>query len=102
VYRRFLFPNTGADEEAYHRYEIAPEDFLRAETTAASLELDVIGIYHSHPDHPAKPSDFDLDHALPFYLYAIVSVEHGTAKDLTAWRLKSDRSEFEAEDLDEK
>jgi len=63
------------------------------------MKLDVIGFYHSHPDHAAKPSEYDKDHALPFYSYVIVSVEKGAAKELTTWELSADRKVFLAEDL---
>jgi len=83
--------------EAYHRFEIEPLDFLRAEREAAEEGKDVVGIYHSHPDHPAAPSDYDLEHALPYYSYVIVSVAQGKAKDLKSWRLKDDRRGFAEE-----
>jgi len=57
----------------------------------------VVGFYHSHPDHPARPSAFDLEHAWPFYSYVIVSVEDGAVADMRSWRLRDDRSEFEPE-----
>ncbi|MDR1314458.1 MAG: M67 family metallopeptidase [Deltaproteobacteria bacterium] len=82
------------------RFSIGPEDFLRAEREAARLGLDVIGVYHSHPDHPAVPSEYDLSHALPFYSYVIVSVEGGRAGDMTSWRLAPDRSSFAPEPLE--
>jgi proteasome lid subunit RPN8/RPN11 len=85
--------------EAYHRFEITPTDFLAAEKAAAEAGDAVIGIYHSHPDHPAEPSGYDLENALPYYSYLIVSVAGGKAGRLTSWRLKDDRSRFEAETL---
>jgi len=87
-------PNARDGSETWHRYEIAPEDFLRAEREARSLGLDIIGIYHSHPDHPAVPSEFDLKTALPWYFYAIVSVADGRAAELTNWKLADDGSRF--------
>jgi proteasome lid subunit RPN8/RPN11 len=91
--------NARTDGEAYHRFVITPEDFLRAELIAASRGLDVIGVYHSHPDHPAEPSDYDLEHALPFYSYIIVKIDKGKSSDLTSWQLSPDRSRFDAEDI---
>jgi proteasome lid subunit RPN8/RPN11 len=82
------------------RYLIAPEQFLAAEREARDTGLDVVGFFHSHPDHPARPSGFDLEHAWPFYSYMIVSVEHGQATDMRAWRLAEDRSGFEPETLE--
>ena len=58
------------------------------------------GFYHSHPDHPAKPSEYDKDHALPFYSYAIVSVMKGEPRDLTSWELSADRTVFTQENID--
>jgi proteasome lid subunit RPN8/RPN11 len=86
--------NAREDDEQYHRFLITPEDMLCAEQTARSMKLDVIGFYHSHPDHPAVPSDYDKDHALPFYSYVIVSVEQGKSKELTSWELTADRAGF--------
>ena len=92
--------NAREDGEQYHRFLITPEDMLRAEQTARAVKLDVIGFYHSHPDHPAAPSEYDKNHALPFYSYVIVSVEQGKAKELTSWELTADRTDFLPENLE--
>lgn len=82
------------------RYAIAPDDYRAAEQAARDQNLDVVGFYHSHPDHPARPSTTDLETAtFPGYTYVIVSVENGTAADLTAWTLAPDRSRFEKEKI---
>jgi len=86
--------NAREDGEQYHRFLITPEDMMKAEQTARSMKLDVIGFYHSHPDHPSAPSGYDKDHALPFYSYVIVSVDKGKAQILTSWELTNDRSDF--------
>ncbi len=86
--------NAQTDSEQYHRFLITPEDMLNAEQAARKLGLDVVGFYHSHPDCPAAPSDYDRDHALPFYSYVIVSVQKGEAKELTSWELAADRTVF--------
>jgi proteasome lid subunit RPN8/RPN11 len=86
--------NAREDGEQYHRFLITPQDMMKAEQTARSMKLDVIGFYHSHPDHPSAPSGYDKDHALPFYSYIIVSVDNGKAQILTSWELKNDRSDF--------
>jgi proteasome lid subunit RPN8/RPN11 len=91
--------NSREDGEQYHRFLITPEDMLRAEQAARSMKLDVIGFYHSHPDHPSAPSDYDKEHALPFYSYVIISVKQGKADELTSWELAPDRSKFTAEGL---
>jgi len=82
-----------------NRYLISPSDLLEAEKEARKLGLDVIGVYHSHPDHPAHPSEFDREHAFPWYSYIIVSVAKGEPRDLTSWILREDRSAFDYEDL---
>jgi len=86
--------NAREDGEQYHRFLITPEDMMKAEQTARSMKLDVIGFYHSHPDHPSAPSGYDKDHALPFYSYVIVSVDKGKAQVLTSWELTNDRTDF--------
>jgi len=91
--------NEFSEGEQYHRFLITPENMLVAEKKARALKLDVLGFYHSHPDHPARPSDFDREHALPFYSYIIVAVEKREARDFTSWILKDDRSAFIAEDV---
>jgi len=93
--------NAQAGEEQYHRFLITPEDMMDAETAARKLGLDVIGFYHSHPDDRAVPSQFDKDHALPFYSYIIVSVLKGEDKDLKSWELTPDRTEFLPEEIKE-
>jgi len=81
------------------RYLIAPEDMLEAEKEAREQGVDIVGVYHSHPDHPARPSEFDREHAVPWYSYIIVSVEKGRPQDLTSWVLREDRSAFDSEEL---
>ncbi len=86
-------------EEQYHRYMITPQDMLRGETEAARRGLDVIGIFHSHPDHPAEPSGMDRDWALPWYSYIITTVAQGRATVSRSWLLKEDRSAFDEEHI---
>jgi len=88
------------EESRHNRYLIAPEQFLSADRTARAAGLDVIGFFHSHPDHPAKPSAFDLQHAWPYYSYMIVNVTRGTAGELRSFRLADDRSGFEEEKVE--
>ncbi|MDR1081117.1 MAG: M67 family metallopeptidase [Deltaproteobacteria bacterium] len=89
--------NTREGEARRRRFVIEPADFLRAEREALASGLEVLGIYHSHPDHPAVPSGYDLSRALPFYSYLIVSVGEGVSGDLTSWRLEDDRGSFAPE-----
>lgn len=93
------FENKFDAEEQHHRYLITAEDMLQGEITAAERDLDVVGIFHSHPDHPAIPSEYDREHALPWYAYLIVSVVHGDPADARAWQLADDRSHFDEESL---
>jgi proteasome lid subunit RPN8/RPN11 len=92
--------NSREGEARRRRFVIGPLDFLRAEREAAAAGLEVIGVYHSHPDHPAVPSDYDLSHALPFYSYLIVSVARGRSGDITSWRLSADRGAFTPEPME--
>jgi len=91
--------NAREDGEQYHRFLITPEDMMRAEQSARAMKLDVIGFYHSHPDHPSAPSGYDKDHALPFYSYVIVSVDKGKSQICTSWELTDDRSDFVKEEI---
>jgi proteasome lid subunit RPN8/RPN11 len=85
--------------EQYHRFVITPEDFMRAEKEALKQNREIFGIYHSHPDHPARPSDYDREHALPFYSYLILAVTAGKAAELTSWKLTGDRNQFLEEEI---
>lgn len=88
------------DTNRERRYLIPPDAFREAQRTAAERDLNIVGIYHSHPDHPAQPSETDLQQAtFSGYTYAIVSVAGGTARDLTAWQLAPDRSRFTEEPI---
>ncbi len=82
-------------EERHRRYRISPEQYEEAECLAEREGVRIVGLYHSHPDHPSKPSAFDLEHALPNWTYIIVSVEQGTPGEISAWVLRDDRSQFD-------
>lgn len=77
-----------------NRFLISPEAFRDAERYATNQDLDMLGVYHSHPDHPADPSEFDRTHAWPWYTYIIISVNDGNAGNLKAWQLHEDRSGY--------
>ncbi len=96
-----VFPIENAKEAAaqHNRSLITPPDLMRGERYARGKKLDVVGNYHSHPDHPAIPSQFDLDHALPVWSYVIVSVLKGKAADLRSWEMENDRSKFNGEEI---
>ena len=90
-----LFPLVNRrDDSPRNRFAVTADDVREAEKAASAQGLGVIGWYHSHPDHPARPSDFDRDHAWPWYSYIIVSVHTGVPQDMTSWRLKDDRSGY--------
>jgi proteasome lid subunit RPN8/RPN11 len=85
------------DDSPRNRFELTPGDVRLAEKTAREKSLEVIGWYHSHPDHPARPSEYDREHAWPWYSYVIVSVEQGRARDTTSWRLQETRAAYDPE-----
>ncbi len=88
-------------ENRERRYTITPHDYHAADRFARRQGLDIVGFYHSHPDHPARPSATDLAEAtFSGYTYVIVSIRDGQATDLTAWSLATDRSRFDAETID--
>jgi proteasome lid subunit RPN8/RPN11 len=91
-------PNTTEDGPR-RRFLVRPADYLLAERKASELGGNLLGFYHSHPDHPARPSQFDLDHAWPNFVYVIVAVASGVSSDMTVWWLKEDRSGFDEGEL---
>lgn len=96
VTEAYALDNTFPDGQR-RRFLVGPDEYRRAEARATETGLQLLGFYHSHPDHPAEPSQFDLDHAWPNMSYLIVSVRQGQAKEARSWRLKADRSAFEEE-----
>jgi proteasome lid subunit RPN8/RPN11 len=96
-----LFPLVNRrDDSPRNRFAVTAEDVLEAEKAARKRGLDVIGWYHSHPDHPARPSQFDREHAWPWYSYIIVSVMSGKPADMTSWRLNDDRQDYTPERME--
>jgi proteasome lid subunit RPN8/RPN11 len=96
-----LFPLVNRrDDSPRNRFSVTSDDVRDAEKAAREQGVDVLGWYHSHPDHPAKPSQYDQDHAWPWYSYVIVSVANGEPQFMTSWRLADDRSQFTPEDLE--
>jgi proteasome lid subunit RPN8/RPN11 len=81
----------------HNRYMIEPEEMIHAEMKAEELGLDIIGVFHSHPNHPAIPSEFDRERALPWYSYIITRVDPGGASESRSWRLSDDRQFYEEE-----
>jgi proteasome lid subunit RPN8/RPN11 len=91
--------NAREDEARHNRFLITPEDYLNAELTADRLGLSLIGVFHSHPDHPNRPSEYDREWAQPFFSYIITTVNEGKAIESRSWRLLEDRSRFEEEQI---
>jgi proteasome lid subunit RPN8/RPN11 len=96
-----IYPISNAREQQAkrNRFLIRPEELILGEQYAEKSGLEVVGFYHSHPDHPAVPSQYDLEHAWPLYSYIIVSVSGGAAQDLRSWEMEPDRSQFTEEKI---
>jgi proteasome lid subunit RPN8/RPN11 len=95
-----LFPLVNRrDDSPRNRFSVTAEDVRDSEKAAREKGLDVVGWYHSHPDHPARPSQYDREHAWPWYSYIIVSVANGKSQEMTSWRLSDDRSDYACEEI---
>lgn len=92
-------PNTREDQARRNRYLLSAEDYQQAEVEADRLGLEVLGVFHSHPDHPNRPSEFDREWAWPSFAYIITSVWSGRAMESRAWRLADDRQAFTEEPI---
>lgn len=88
------------DDSPRNRYLVEPGEYHEAEQAAEAAGLELVGIYHSHPDHPARPSQFDRDHASPWFSYMIVAVHGGKAVDLTSWEVIDPDEFFEQESFE--
>ena len=88
------------DDSPRNRFEVTPDDVRLAEKTAAEKKFDLIGWYHSHPDAPARPSEFDREHAWPWYSYIIVSIQKGAPHDMNSYRLQDDRTAYGPEPIE--
>ncbi len=95
----YSISNAREEQAKRNRFLILPEELVRGERYAAARGLDVVGFYHSHPDHPAVPSQYDLEHAWPLYSYIVVSVKAGAAHGLRSWEMQADRSRFNEEEI---
>jgi proteasome lid subunit RPN8/RPN11 len=92
--------NSFEADERYHRFLITPQDMFNAERLARQQQLDVLGVYHSHPDEEARPSEYDRNHAAwTAWAYIIVSVRSGCTAEMRAWKLREDRSAFDEDEL---
>ena len=96
-----ILPLSNAREDAarHNRYLITPQDYLQAEMEASRRGLEVLGVFHSHPDHPNHPSEFDREWAVPWFSYIITSVMQGKAAGSRSWVLEEDRSRFLEEEI---
>lgn len=101
VVERVLSVGNERGDSRHNRYLISPETVLAAHKEAHALGLDIVGYYHSHPDHPAQPSEFDREQAWPGVSYLIVSVKGGRVAEVRSWRLSDDRERFEEEAIDQ-
>jgi len=110
-----LGENTGSDQQVseilsldnvreetarHNRYQLSPQDYLMGEELADRLGLEMLGVFHSHPDHPNRPSEFDRQWAWPNFSYLITSVVQGVAIESRSWRLNEDRANFCEEELE--
>jgi proteasome lid subunit RPN8/RPN11 len=95
-----LWPAVNRRTDDPHRYLIAPDDLRRLEREVREAGQEILGYYHSHPDHPARPSAFDAEHAWPWYSYLIVRIERGRAAELASWVLDDERAQMHPESLD--
>lgn len=90
--------NNAKKENQRRRFEISPFDYMKAEQHALKNNTALLGVYHSHPDHPSRPSEHDLRQAVPYFSYIIVAVENGRAAKITSWQL-NDAGQFEEETI---
>lgn len=91
--------NVFDEAERYHRFSISPKQLMDAEKKAGDAGQLVLGFYHSHPDHPARPSETDRQHAWPFYSYIIVAISKGSPVDMTSWLLDEATETFSRQDI---
>ena len=95
-----LAPAVNRRTDDPHRYLIAPDDLRRLQAEVGAAGQEIVGYYHSHPDHPARPSAFDTEHAWPWYSYLIVRIDRGRGADLASWVLDDERPLMLPESLD--
>ena len=95
----FALPNAREEEARHNRFLLTPEDYMKAEMKAMELGVDLIGVFHSHPDCPNVPSEYDREWAQPFFSYIITRVDGGKAISHRSWRLVEDRSKYDEEEI---
>ena len=99
VTETYSISNAREESAKRNRFLITPEELMRGERYARDRDLEVVGFYHSHPDCPAVPSQYDLEHAWPTYSYIIVKTLAHEATDLFSWEQEPDRSKFNPEEI---
>jgi proteasome lid subunit RPN8/RPN11 len=99
VTETYAISNAREEAAKRNRFLIRPEELMRGEKYATEKGVEVVGFYHSHPDHPAVPSQYDLEHAWPSYSYVVVAVQNGIAKHLRSWEMEPDRTRFNQEEI---
>jgi proteasome lid subunit RPN8/RPN11 len=87
------------EEDRGRRFLIEPLQIKEFEERTQERDMDLLGVYHSHPDHPAEPSEYDREHAWPYYSYVIASVGKDEVEDMRSWVLKDDRSGYDEEPI---
>lgn len=92
-------PNAREDGARHNRFLITAEEYMKAEVRADSLTLSLIGVFHSHPDCPNVPSEYDREWAQPFFSYIITRVDNGKTVSHRSWRLTEDRSKYDEEKI---
>ena len=99
IITELLTVNNSKEGDKRRRFEIAPKDYINAERFADEKELQLLGVYHSHPNHPAIPSEHDRIAAQPFFSYIIISVKHEEIAAIRSWQL-NDNLQFEEETIE--
>jgi proteasome lid subunit RPN8/RPN11 len=99
VTRLMVFANAREASARHNRYLLTAQDYLQGEQEADRLGLDILGVFHSHPDHPNRPSEFDREWAMPWLSYVITSVQSGQAAGSRSWLLSEDRTHFDEEQI---
>ena len=87
------------EKDRGRRFLIEPLKIKEFEERAQERDMDLLGFYHSHPDHPAQPSEYDREHAWPYYSYVIASVGEDAVKDMRSWVLRDDRLGYDEEHI---
>ncbi len=99
VIRLEALKNSFRADEQFHRFSLDPKELIDVEKRAGEAKLNVLGFYHSHPDHPARPSEYDRTHAWPYYSYLIVEIAGGKAAEMTSWQLDPGTEQFISEEI---